>query len=70
MALYGIAFLGSTPIGAPIVGWISAQWGPRMGFAVGGVVALVSAGAAWWSLHNMREQQEERLTVVATQAAA
>jgi predicted MFS family arabinose efflux permease len=70
MALYGIAFLGSTPIGAPIVGWISAQWGPRMGFAVGGVVALLAAGAAWWSLHNMADQREERLTVVATQAAA
>lgn len=70
MALYGIAFLGSTPIGAPIVGWISAQWGPRMGFAVGGVVALLAAGAAWWSLHNMREQTEERLTDVAVRAAA
>lgn len=70
MALYGIAFLGSTPIGAPIVGWISAQWGPRMGFAVGGVVALLASGAAWWSLHNMADQQDERLTVVATRAAA
>jgi len=70
MALYGIAFLGSTPIGAPIVGWISAQWGPRMGFAVGGVVALLAAGAAWWSLHNMREQTAERLTDVAVRAAA
>jgi MFS family permease len=37
MALYAIAFLGSTPIGSPIIGWISAVWGPRIGFAVGGV---------------------------------
>ena len=29
MALYAIAFLGSTPIGGPIVGWISQQFGPR-----------------------------------------
>ena len=28
MALYAIAFLGSTPIGAPIVGWVCAQYGP------------------------------------------
>jgi predicted MFS family arabinose efflux permease len=70
MALYGIAFLGSTPIGAPIVGWISAQWGPRLGFAVGGVVALLAAGAAWWSLTRMHAEREERLTVVSTQAAA
>ena len=27
MALYAIAFLGSTPIGGPIVGWISQQYG-------------------------------------------
>ena len=42
MALYAIAFLGSTPIGSPIVGWICAVWGPRAGFAVGGVAAIVA----------------------------
>ena len=36
MALYAIAFLGSTPIGGPIVGWISQQYGARVGFAIGG----------------------------------
>ena len=28
MALYGLVFLGSTPIGGPIVGWISQSSGP------------------------------------------
>ena len=40
MALYGIVFLGSTPIGAPIAGWLGQLLGPRMEFAVMGVVAL------------------------------
>ncbi len=40
MSVYAIAILGSTPIGGPIVGWISEQFGPRWGFAVGGVATL------------------------------
>ena len=46
MALYAIAFLGSTPIGGPIVGWVSQQFGPRAGFAVGGIAAIVATAAA------------------------
>lgn len=37
MALYSVVFLGSTPIGGPIVGWISEQFGPRFGLALGGM---------------------------------
>jgi predicted MFS family arabinose efflux permease len=40
MALYGMVFLGSTPIGAPIAGWLGQLLGPRMEFAVMGVVAV------------------------------
>ncbi len=43
MALYGLVFLGSTPIGGPIVGWISQQCGPRYGMAVGGVATVAAA---------------------------
>ncbi len=39
MALYGIVFLGSTPIGAPIAGVIGEHLGPRVGFVISGVVA-------------------------------
>jgi MFS family permease len=45
MALYGLVFLGSTPIGGPIVGWISQDFGPRWGLAVGGIATLLVAGA-------------------------
>jgi MFS family permease len=42
MALYGIVFLGGTPIGAPIAGWVSDQLGVRWGVALGGAVALLT----------------------------
>jgi predicted MFS family arabinose efflux permease len=66
MALYAIAFLGSTPVGSPIVGWISGQWGPRMGFAVGGVAALVSGAVAAVSLARRRAEREQRVALLAT----
>jgi MFS family permease len=46
MALLGVAFLGSTPIGGPFVGWVSQDFGPRAGLAVGAVTALVAGLAA------------------------
>jgi MFS family permease len=41
MALYGIVFLGSTPIGAPVVGWLAEQVGVRVDFLLTGGVAVV-----------------------------
>ena len=46
MALYSMVFLGSTPIGAPLVGWIAETAGPRAGLVVGAAAALVAAAAA------------------------
>ncbi len=42
MALYAIAFLGSTPIGAPLVGWIADVTSPRVSITVGGVATLAA----------------------------
>jgi MFS family permease len=39
MALYGIVFLGSTPIGAPIAGVLGEHLGARVGFLLSGLVA-------------------------------
>lgn len=44
MALWAVAFLGSTPIGAPIVGMVSDASGARGGLAVGAAACLVAAG--------------------------
>lgn len=43
MALWSIAFLGTTPIGGPLVGWISEEMGPRVGLALGGAATIVAA---------------------------
>ena len=40
MALYGVVFLGSTPIGAPIVGLLGEHLGPRVDFLLAGSLAM------------------------------
>ncbi|WP_229880912.1 MFS transporter [Streptomyces alanosinicus] len=45
MALFMMVFMGGTPLGAPVVGWITDTYGPRVGFAFGGVVSAVAAAA-------------------------
>ena len=52
MALYSVVFLGSTPIGAPLVGWIAESAGPRAGLVVGGVAALLTGVLAWAALRR------------------
>jgi MFS family permease len=44
MALWTVAFLGSTPIGGPLIGAIGEHVGPRWALALGGVAAVVAAG--------------------------
>lgn len=44
MALWSIAFLGTTPIGGPIIGAIADHSNPRIGLAVGGASAILAAG--------------------------
>ncbi|MCU1371103.1 MAG: arabinose efflux permease family protein [Ilumatobacteraceae bacterium] len=43
LAIQGMVFLGSTPIGGPIVGWVSDAVGPRAGIAVGAVACFAAA---------------------------
>ncbi|MEU6101526.1 MFS transporter [Streptomyces flaveolus] len=43
MALYMMVFLGGSPVGAPIVGWVTDTYGARVGFAAGGAVAATAA---------------------------
>jgi MFS family permease len=40
MALWALAWLGTTPIGGPIVGWIGQQWGARWSLLAGGLPTL------------------------------
>jgi MFS family permease len=68
-ALFAVAFLGSTPIGGPIVGAVSQVFGPRAGLVLGGVTALVCAFVALRALsHRAAGEAAEQPT--ASPAAA
>jgi hypothetical protein len=41
MALYSIVFLGSTPIGGPLSGWLSQAIDPRAALVMAGIAAIV-----------------------------
>jgi len=43
MALYMLLFVGGTPIGGPLVGWLAAEYGGRAPIVLGGVVTVVAA---------------------------
>jgi len=47
LALWSMAFMGSTPIGGPMVGWIGEHVGPRWSMFVGGAGPIVAAAVAW-----------------------
>jgi len=46
MALYSVVFLGSTPIGAPLAGWLSEAADPRAALVLAGVAGIVAGLAA------------------------
>ena len=50
MSFWTVAFLGSTPIGGPIIGWIGQYAGPRWGLATGGLAAVLAAAWGAWKL--------------------
>jgi MFS family permease len=60
MALWTIAFLGSTPVGAPIIGLVSQEISPRGGLVVGGVACLVAAAVGALALSRERIAAEPR----------
>jgi MFS family permease len=45
MGLYMLVFLGGTPLGSPILGWLAQHYGGRAPIIVGGAVSLLAAVA-------------------------
>lgn len=49
MSLYMMVFLGTTPVGSPVVGWIADTWGARWSVGAGAIASvLVAVVAAVW----------------------
>ncbi|MFC5153738.1 MFS transporter [Streptomyces amakusaensis] len=43
MSLFMMVFVGGTPLGGPLFGWITDAYGPRVGLALGGAISLAAA---------------------------
>jgi MFS family permease len=75
MALYMMIFIGGTPLGAPLVGWIGEVAGARWTLLGGGaatVLGVLASALLFWRAERRRTATVEPLpdTVVTTGAAA
>jgi len=56
MALYSVVFLGSTPIGGPLTGWLAETYDPRVALLLAGITGLAAAWAAHVCFARIRER--------------
>jgi MFS family permease len=54
MSLWAVAFLGTTPLGGPIAGFVAEQFGGRAGLVLGGTACLLAAGMGVLALRRAR----------------
>ena len=59
LALQATAFLGSTPIGGPLTGWLAETYDPRVALLLAGVTGLSAAWAARVCFARLRERSGE-----------
>jgi MFS family permease len=57
MALWAVAFMGSTPIGGPLIGWITSEAGARVGLGVGASSCFVAAFIGWLTVRHFRNRE-------------
>jgi MFS family permease len=43
MGIYMLVFLGGTPIGSPLTGWVAQEFGTRIAMAAGGIISVLAA---------------------------
>jgi len=62
MALYMAIFVGGTPLGAPLVGWVADQYGPRWALGLAAASGLLAAAALlFWMIRYRRLRLHLRL---------
>jgi MFS family permease len=64
MALYSVVFLGSNPIGGPLMGWISSSAGPRAGLLLGAGAAIVGGLVARVAFARMPDTRTDEMRTV------
>jgi MFS family permease len=64
MALWALAWLGSTPVGGPVVGWIGTEAGARWSLVAGGLATLACGLLALPALTRVTSLQTERTVVL------
>ncbi|HEX4670073.1 MAG TPA: MFS transporter [Solirubrobacterales bacterium] len=65
MALYSVVFLGSTPIGGPLTGWLAETYDPRVALLLAGVTGISAAWAAHMSFARLRDRASNTAELVA-----
>jgi len=56
MAIYMAIALGSTPLGAPIVGWVADTFGPRWALGVAAAAGVAAAFVGWHHRRSVRRR--------------
>ena len=56
LALYSVVFLGSTPIGAPLVGWLSETYDPRAALLLAASAGLLAGVGGYAALARSRSR--------------
>jgi MFS family permease len=54
MGIYMLVFLGGTPLGAPLTGWVAQEFGTRMALASGGIISVVATVAVGFAVARVR----------------
>ncbi|MEZ0106104.1 MFS family permease [Catenulispora sp. EB89] len=54
MSVYMVVFLGGTPVGSPLVGWVGQHFGARYAVGGGGVISVVAAIIAAYALARVK----------------
>jgi MFS family permease len=54
MSVYMVVFLGGTPVGSPLVGWVGQDFGARYAVGGGGLISLAAAVIAAYALARVK----------------
>jgi predicted MFS family arabinose efflux permease len=64
MGLFAVVFLGTTPIGGPLMGWIAEHLGPRGAMAIAAGVTVAAGLATLLTLQRTRSQSAAEEPVI------